>query len=64
MSLIRFVLLVLCAFTLAADELTIGWISRTPELEFVWGSTNPTREGWPAAGSTVTWRAHVRNWDN
>ncbi|HEX2061193.1 MAG TPA: hypothetical protein VHK90_10665, partial [Thermoanaerobaculia bacterium] len=25
-------------------------------------STSPAIEGWPAAGSTVTWRAHVRNW--
>lgn len=49
-------------FPLAANELTVGWISRTPEIPYVWNSSNPRVEGWPKAGSTVTWRANVRNW--
>jgi hypothetical protein len=50
-----------CNSAFAAD-LTVGWISRLPELEYVWNSSNPKVEGWPAAGSTVTWRANVRSW--
>jgi hypothetical protein len=50
----------LFAFPLPADELAVGWISRTPELEYVWASTNPTVEGWPSVGQQVTWRAHVK----
>ena len=49
------------ACPLFASDVTVGWISRAPELEYVWGSTNPNADGWPLAGSTVTWRAHVRN---
>jgi hypothetical protein len=45
----------------AGRDLIAGWISRAPALDYVWGSTNPTVEGWPAVGSQVTWRAHVRN---
>ena len=45
----------------AAAELSVGLISRVPELDYVWGSANPSVEGWPLAGSTVTWRAHVTN---
>ena len=43
-------------------DLTIGWISRSPVLDFVQDSPHPDRDGWPAEGSTVTWIAHVRNW--
>ena len=43
-------------------DLTVGWISRTPVLEFVQDSPHPDRDGWPADGSTVTWIAHVKNW--
>lgn len=46
----------------SATDLTIGWVSRLPEIDYVWNSTNPRVEGWPAAGSTVTWRANVRSW--
>ena len=59
--LIHFVLL-LAAVSASATELTVGWISRSPDIPYVWNSSNPTVEGWPAAGSTVTWRAHVRSW--
>lgn len=54
--------LLFLALPLAASELTVGWIGRTPEIPYVWNSSNPRIEGWPAAGSTVTWRANVRNW--
>jgi hypothetical protein len=54
----------LCLLTLPvlADDLTISWISRLPELDYVWGSTKPKTDGWPLVGSQVTWRAHVRSW--
>jgi hypothetical protein len=45
-----------------ATDLTVGWISRSPEIDYVWNSSNPKVEGWPAPGSTVTWRANVRSW--
>lgn len=54
-------LLSLLSFSALANDLSIGWISRQPEIPFVWASANPRVEGWPAAGSTVTWRAHVRS---
>lgn len=56
--------LALCLFSLPAlaEELTIGWISRLPEMEYVWQSSDPAVEGWPAPGQTVTWRASVRSW--
>jgi hypothetical protein len=55
-------LLCLLAFPLFADDFTVGWISRQPEKEYVWGSSNPKVEGWPAVGEQVAWRAHVRNY--
>lgn len=42
------------------NDLSVGWIARLPRIDYVWNSTNPTREGWPAEGSTVTWVANVR----
>jgi hypothetical protein len=58
----RLLVLLFVSLPLFGNDLTVGWISREPALEYVWGSTNPSAEGWPVAGSTVTWRAHVRNW--
>lgn len=55
-------LLFLLALPALADDLTIGWISRLPELDYVWGSAKPKSDGWPLIGSQVTWRAHVRSW--
>ncbi|MCG8606802.1 hypothetical protein MJD09_17685, partial [bacterium] len=46
------------------NDLTIGWISRLPSIEYVWGSTNPTVEGWPSVDQQITWRAHVKNWSH
>jgi hypothetical protein len=51
----------LAATAASATDLTVGWISRQPEIEYVWNSSNPKVEGWPAAGSQVTWRANVRS---
>jgi hypothetical protein len=45
-----------------STDLDAGWISRQPEVAYVWDSTNPRVEGWPTPGQVVTWRAHVRNW--
>ena len=58
----RLLILLLLSLPLSASEVTVGWISRAPELEYVWGSANPAADGWPLAGTTVTWRAHVRSW--
>src|ERR1700712_652013 len=44
----------------AENDLSVGWIARTPRIDYVWNSANPTVEGWPAAGDTVTWVANVR----
>lgn len=44
-----------------ADDLTVGWIARFPEIDYVRDSANPRVEGWPGNGDTVTWRANVRN---
>jgi len=35
-----------------------------PEIDYVWGSTNPAVEGWPAVGQAVIWQAHIKNWAN
>lgn len=45
-------------------DLSVSWIERLPRMPFVWNSTNPTRDGWPAEGSTVTWGAVVKNWSS
>ena len=44
-----------------ADDLTVTHISRFPEIDYVWGSTDPTRDGWPAEGQAIVWRANVKN---
>src|SRR5688572_24690144 len=61
---LAFSLLLLLTLPAAADDLTVGWISRSPEIDYVWGSLNPGIEGWPAVGQEVTWRAHVRAWSD
>ncbi len=43
-------------------DLDVGWIARFPRIPYVWKSSAPETEGWPAVGQTVTWRAYVRNW--
>lgn len=53
---------ILLAFPVFGDDLTVAWISRLPELNYVWGSAKPNVDGWPLVGSQVTWRAHVRSW--
>lgn len=50
------------AIARVTTDLDVGWISRDPEIAYVWNSTNPRVEGWPVPGEMVTWRAHVRNW--
>jgi hypothetical protein len=61
MSRFGLLLLSFIALPLLAGDLTISHISRQPEMPFVWASANPRIEGWPAVGSEVTWRAHVRS---
>jgi hypothetical protein len=43
------------------NDVTVSHIQRVPTLNWVENSTNPTVEGWPAAGSNVTWRGHIKN---
>jgi hypothetical protein len=43
------------------EDLTVCFISRLPKLNYVAGSTDPTRDGWPAVGEQVTWQAQVKN---
>jgi hypothetical protein len=61
-SRLLLILLLLAALPALASDLTVGWISRSPDIDYVWNSSNPRVEGWPAEGSTVTWRANVRSW--
>ena len=43
-------------------DLTISTIERLPKIDYVTNSADPRSDGWPAQGSQVTWRAHLRNW--
>jgi len=64
LAFLLFAVLLLSA-TARADrdpDLTVGWISRTPSLDYVRDSPHPDRDGWPQPGQTVAWVAHVRNW--
>ncbi len=45
-------------------DLTIGYITRLPHIDYVWGSPNPDVDGWPAVGDTVVWEAKVKNWSD
>jgi hypothetical protein len=59
----RSLLLVLFLATTAAaaeNDLSVAWIARTPRIDYVWNSSNPTSEGWPAPGADVQWVANVR----
>ena len=44
------------------EDLSVAWIQRLPVIDYVWDSPQPDVDGWPVAGSTVTWRARVKNW--
>ncbi|HVS33522.1 MAG TPA: hypothetical protein VMS98_18955 [Thermoanaerobaculia bacterium] len=44
----------------AERDLSVAFIAREPRIDYVWNSSNPTREGWPEPGSEVRWVAHVR----
>ena len=48
----------------AQSELTISYIHRTPEIDFVDNSSNPAMEGWPAVGQAITWEGKIKNWSN
>jgi hypothetical protein len=47
-----------------ANELTVAYIHRSPEIDFVEGSSNPARDGWPAVGQQVVWQAHITYFGN
>jgi hypothetical protein len=42
------------------NDLSVAWISRSPKIDYVWNSSNPTRDGWPVEGQNITWTSHVR----
>jgi hypothetical protein len=42
--------------------LTLRYVERLPALDYVPNAADPAVEGWPAPGSPVTWRAHLKNW--
>ncbi len=44
------------------DDLTVGYISRLPKIDYIWGDEVSRTDGWPKVGQTVTWQAHVKNW--
>jgi len=54
----------LSAASMNSGELTISYIHRTPEIDYVYDSSNPAIEGWPAVGQSITWQALVKNWDD
>jgi len=55
------VFVALAAASAFASDITVTHISRLPEIRYVWNSTNPTREGWPAEGQQILWRANVKS---
>lgn len=58
-------LIVLCFLSLnlcSQEELTISYIHRTPEIDWVINSNNPTTDGWPADGQAISWEGVVKNW--
>src|SRR4051812_32232728 len=46
--------------TRASFDIDAAFIERLPRIDFVRASAHPDRDGWPAAGQVVTWRAHIR----
>lgn len=42
-------------------EITLQYVERLPVMEWVRGSDEPAREGWPEPGQEVTWRLHLRS---
>ena len=47
-----------------SNDLTIGWISRLPQMDYVWNSGDPSVHGWPSMDEEVIWRAYVKNWSD
>ncbi len=46
------------------NDLTVSHIQRLPVMSWVENSSNPTRDGWPAVGQSVTWRGVVKNFSS
>ncbi|MBD3409275.1 MAG: hypothetical protein GF419_03635, partial [Ignavibacteriales bacterium] len=46
----------------AQTDLTVGFIHRSPEYNWVWDSPNPETEGWPSVGEAISWDACVKNY--
>jgi hypothetical protein len=45
-----------------SNDLSVCYIKRLPEIEYVWNSSSPDVDGWPEDGQEVTWRAYIKNW--
>jgi len=43
-------------------DLTVCYIKRLPEIDYVTNSTQPKIDGWPAVNQDILWRAYVKNW--
>jgi len=44
------------------EDLSIRYIQRLPEIEYVQNSSNPAVQGWPTVGQQVIWSAKVKHW--
>jgi hypothetical protein len=45
-------------------DLTICYIKRLPEIDYVTNSTQPQIDGWPAVNQDIVWRAYIKNWSD
>jgi hypothetical protein len=60
MRSLLFLLLLAGNAVAAENDLSVAWIARTPRIDYVWASSNPTVDGWPLPGADVQWVANVR----
>ncbi|MFQ5640558.1 MAG: hypothetical protein ACE5IR_21465, partial [bacterium] len=44
-----------------SQDFSIAYIKRLPELDYIWGISNATRDGWPSIGELVTWRGAIKS---
>lgn len=44
------------------EDLTIMYVQRLPELDYLPNAADPTLTGWPTPGETVTWVGEIRNY--
>lgn len=49
---------------LSKGDLSIRYIQKLPEINYVWNNEIPTVEGWPEVNQEITWSAHIYNHSN